>query len=148
MLLLFDDEPLLQDVLLETTRHLAEGARPGDCEVAVAAAQMAIEIQTERALGALFEIRDLQFVEDSVTDLISTYSLNNDRVRNLYESLSGDDIVQAPFWQRFKDHAKRRNEVVHSGKRVSKQEAADSAQVAGDLVAHLREVIGRLRPTS
>jgi hypothetical protein len=64
--------------------------------------------------------------------------LANDRVRNLYNAVTGKEIQQQSFWNAFKESATRRNQAVHEGRILTKVEAEASLKAATDLVAFLR----------
>ncbi len=89
---------------------------------------MACEISAECALSRTFAAKGIGYLEESVEDLASGYILANDRVRNLYNAVTGDEIQKQSFWQAFKESATRRNEAVHKGRLVTKGEAEASHQ--------------------
>jgi len=98
---------------------------------------MACEIATERSLSEAFVTKGLQYLEASVD--LNGYNLANDRVRKLYTALTGDEVQTAAFWQKFKDSAQRRNNIIHGGTIVGKTEAEESYKAAIDLVAYLKK---------
>lgn len=110
----------------------------GEFSIAVVVAHMACEISAERALSRAFKAKALDHLEESVGDLLPGYNLANDRVRNLYNAATGDQIQNRHFWQAFKESAARRNQAVHRGRIITKQEADASLRAASDLVASLR----------
>ncbi len=69
-------------------------------------------------------------LESAVTDLLSSYSLANDRVRALYVALSVDKIQDASVWPQFRAAAKLRGEVVHSGERAPPDQATAAVEAA------------------
>ena len=83
------------EVLLSVARWLRE---EGHHEAPIATAQTACEVCAETTLSALFRTKDITYLSDPVGNLISTYSLANDRVRKLYEAVSEDPIHEEPFW--------------------------------------------------
>jgi len=107
--------------------------------IAIIVVHMACEIATERTLSEAFAAKGVPYLEDPVTDLFSGNNLGNERIRKLYTALTGDQVEQAAFWQKFKQSSKLRNKIAHSSIAVSKQEAEDSLAAAKDLVAHLRK---------
>lgn len=121
--------------LLTLARKLIDD---GEFGIAVVVAHVACEVATERTLTDAFAARGVSYLEDSVTELLSGYSLANDRIRKLYRALTGDQIEQAPFWAKFKASATRRNNVVHSSASVTKADANESHQAATDLVDHMK----------
>ena len=121
--------------LLTTAKILIDN---GEFSIAVVVAHMACEISTERALSQAFAAKGIEYLEESVEDLLPGYNLANDRVRNIYNALKGDEIQKQSFWQAFKQSAALRNKVIHQGKVVTKSEAEDSVKAAGELVAYLK----------
>jgi len=99
---------------------------------------MACEISAERALSRAFAVKGIEYLEESVEDLLPGYNLANDRVRNLYNVVTGNEIQKQPFWQTFKELTTRRNQAVHKGRIVTKAEAEASFKAASDLVAFLK----------
>ncbi len=108
--------------------------------VAVVVAHLACEISAEHALSRAFEAKDTGFLGESTEDLLPCYNLANDRVRNLYNSVTGNEIQQQSFWPAFMESATRRNQAVHEGRILTKAEAEASYRAASDLVAFLKEV--------
>jgi hypothetical protein len=55
-------------------------------------------------------------------------NLANERIRELYVALTGDEVHNAPrgFWSKFKDSATRRNKIMHEGLTVDKAAADES----------------------
>jgi hypothetical protein len=123
------------DSLLSLARTLINEGR---YSIAVIVAHMACEIATERSLSAAFATRGLQYLEAPVDELLNGYNLANERIRKLYIALTGDEVETESFWQRFKESARRRNSIIHSGAIVGRAEAKESYKAAADLVAHLQ----------
>jgi hypothetical protein len=107
--------------------------------LAIVVAHMACDVATERTFSEAFAAKGISDLEDAVTDLLSGYSLNSNRIRNLYTALTADEIEKAPFWEKFKASAKRRNNIVHSSATATKTEAEESLLAAQALVAHLKK---------
>ena len=99
---------------------------------------MACEISVERAISRAFKTKGLDYLEQPVEDLLSSYNLTNPRVQNIYNAISGDEIQKQPFWQQFKESAERRNKAVHEGKIATKAEAETSFSAATSLVKYLK----------
>ncbi len=110
----------------------------GEFGIAVVVAHMACEIEAERAISHAFSERGIEFLEDAVSALYSGSNLAIDRIRDLYNALTGKEIHKEAFWQAFKKSATRRNDVVHKGATVTKAEAEASYQAARNLVAYLK----------
>ena len=115
----------------------------GHYEAAIVTAQTACEVCTEVFLEAGFRNKGITYLADPIESLLrNNYNLNNDRVRGIYKTVCDDQIEQEPFWARFKEHTKRRNDVVHRGVRASQQEAVDSIGVVREVVTHIRSNAG------
>lgn len=128
--------------LLGTARNLIDN-HSNLYGIAIIVLHVACEIATDRALSDSFTKRAIQDLEDPVCKLFRGYNLNNDNIRNLYTALTGDDIQIQPFWQKFKESAIRRNEIVHNGRIVTdKVEAEASFDAVKAFLAHL----DKLRP--
>jgi len=110
----------------------------GDFSIAVVVAHTACEISAERVISQAFAAKSIEYLEDWVDDVLSSYSLSNSRVQDLYIAVTGDKIQDQSFWQGFKEAAKRRHLFVHKGKAVTKAEADASLKAARDLVAYLK----------
>ena len=123
------------EALLTTAQRLIAD---GEFSIAVVVAHMACEISAERALSRAFAAKGIGYLEESVEDLLPGYNLANDRVRNLYNTVTGNEIQKQSFWQAFKESATRRNRAVHMGRIVTKAEAEASFKAASDLVAFLK----------
>ena len=121
--------------LLTAAQELIE---KGEFSIAVVVAHMACEISVERAISRAFKTKGLDYPEQPVEDLLSSYNLANPRVQNIYNAISGDEIQKQPFWQQFKESAVRRNDAVHEGKIATKAEAETSFSAATSLVKYLK----------
>lgn len=121
--------------LLSLARMLIDEER---FSIAVIVAHMACEIATERSLSEAFAAKGLQYLETPVEDFLNGYNLANKRIRKLYTALTGDEVQSAPFWQKFKESAQRRNNIIHGGTIVGRPEAEESCNAATDLVSHLK----------
>jgi hypothetical protein len=110
----------------------------GEFSIAVVVAHMACEISAERAISRAFVDKGIEDLEESVLAFLSGYNLATERIRNLYNAMTGKEIQKQAFWQAFKESATRRNIAVHKGGTVTKAEAEDSYKAASDLVAYLK----------
>lgn len=106
--------------------------------LAVVVAQMACEISSERALTRAFADKGLDYLEDSVSNLLPSRSIANERVRKLYDALAGGNVYEdlKHVWQSVKDLATLRNAAVHRGKICSKTEAETALKTATELVKY------------
>lgn len=124
-------------ILLSIARFLL--ARNDDklCGLATIMAHLACEIAVERSLSDAFARKGIQSIEESVADILNGYDLSNDKVRKLYSSLTGDEIREQPFWERFLRSAKRRDNIVRKGLIVGRTDAEESIAAADGFLAHL-----------
>lgn len=122
--------------LLKFARNLID---EGQFSIAVVVAHMACEIATERLVSESFKQKDVEYLKEAVYEFLNGYNLANDKIRKLYTALTGDEIQKQPFWEKFKNSAKRRNRIVHEGITVKNVEAEESFQIAEDLVTHIQK---------
>jgi len=121
--------------LLTAARDLID---KGEFSIAVVVAHMACEISVERALSRAFKAKGIDYLQQPIKELGFSYNLANDRVRKLYNAVTGDEIQKQSFWKEFKASAERRNDAVHEGKIATKEEAEASFAAGSDLVAYLK----------
>lgn len=129
--------------LLEVARNSISRGGNGDYEVAVVTAQMAAEIASEQVITAYLERKQVPELVEPLAGLASSYSLSNDRVLKLYNALTGDLVQQEPFWQAYKEHARRRGRIVHESERTDKAAAEASVVAVEQLILHLHAVFNR-----
>jgi len=127
--------------LLETARKLLGDGHP---EVALIVNHMACEVYAEQVISAAFKKRGIEDLEGPVGELYSGSSLGNERVRELYVALTKDQIQAATFWSEYATSYKLRNKAIHSGERITKEQAQASCDVAAEFVAHLDSVVKTL----
>ena len=123
----------------------AEMANRGRYEVSVVTAQMACEICTEQVLRSYFASSGAGFLEGAVDDLLPSYNLANEKVRNVYVALTQDQIHQQFFWAEYKTVVSIRNKAVHAGVRVQESQAQLVHRVTKLVVKHLQAVEKRSR---
>ncbi len=121
--------------LLAYARTLIDNGPPS---IAVVVAHMACEIATERRLSDAFIAKGIEDLESAVTAFLSGYSFGSDRFRDLYITLTGDNIKNEAFWSEFKKSTTRRNNIIHRGLIVSIAEAEASHKAANDFLTHLK----------
>jgi len=124
-------------VLLGIAGNLLDRKDDKLCGLATILAHLACEVAIERSLSDTFARKEIQSLEDSLADVLNGYNLANDRIRNLYTSLTDDEIRDQPFWDAFVRSAKRRDNIVRKGLVVGRADAEESVKAAGDLLAHL-----------
>lgn len=124
-------------ILLSMARILLDRNDDKLCGIATILGHAACEVAVERSLSDAFAMKGIQSLEESVADVLNGYDLVNDKVRNLYASLTGDDIQAQPFWGDFIRSAKRRDNIVRKGSIVSRADAEESFKAADDFLAHV-----------
>jgi hypothetical protein len=124
-----------EDTLLAKAQELIT---TGEFSIAVVVAHMACEISAERTISQAFARKGVGYLEDPVLAYVSGYNLANERLRNLYNALTGNNIQDESFWAAFKASAERRNQAVHKGKIVTEAEAEDSYKAVSALIAYLK----------
>jgi hypothetical protein len=128
--------PYYQDLLTISARFLTEGKD----RAAVLVGQMASEVIVEDTLNRLIERKNLGFLRDAILETVggSFNIASRSGVRVLYEALSGDhELVSQPFWSRYCEHVRRRDDVTRSGRQPSAEEGMESYQAVADLVRYL-----------
>jgi hypothetical protein len=124
-------------ILLRIARMLIDKHDDKLCGIAIIVMHMACEIATERSLSESFARKGIQYLEDPMAGFLNGYNIANDKVRNFYTSLTGDEIQNMPFWKKFIKSARRRNNIVHKGLSCSLEEAEESFKAVNDFLAHL-----------
>ena len=125
-------------LLQDAAQHIAHQ----DFGVAIVVAHVACEIIAQQAMTRAFSRRSITELETPVRKLFTGFNFANDRIRAIYEAVSGDDIHNQPFWTEFKKSADRRNNYSHSGTQATEQEAKDSVRACTAFVEH----VSRFRP--
>jgi hypothetical protein len=128
-------------VLLERAQDLLDR---GDWDLAIVVAQTACEILIAQVIsdrlqviGDKLEEVQLPPLRTNLIGQVKTYSLNDDRTRQLWDDLMQDTITRADVWREYKDHVKLRHGVVHGGVAVDKAKAAASLAAAQAMIAHV-----------
>jgi hypothetical protein len=104
-------------------------------------AHLACEVAIEQSLSHSFSRKGIQSLEELLVDVLNGYNLANDKVWNLYTSLTGDEIQEQPFWGNFIRSAKRRDNIIRKGLIVGRSDAEESFKAANDFLAHLTEYV-------
>jgi hypothetical protein len=134
-----------QDLLTMARKCLDEGK----FGLAVVVCHVACEVATARSLSAAFaraaSARGIAGVGEAVEAFLTSlngYNLATKRNRNLYTALTGDQIAQQPFWEKFKASAICRNRILHgrlAAGQVQQKDADESFNAASAFVAHLKQ---------
>lgn len=109
----------------------------GQSKEAVILAQTAIELFTEKTLGELYSVRDINYLKAEFEHLLINYNIGNAKVSGLYVALAEDDIKQAPFWSDFIAHTELRNDLVHEGKDATEKQSRESLDAVAALIEHV-----------
>ncbi|MHB8328027.1 MAG: hypothetical protein ACYDD6_00095 [Acidimicrobiales bacterium] len=77
---------------------------------------------------------------------IWNFNLDERRVRNTWNAITGDTIQNSPFWQDFTAHVERRNKIAHTATvdgttLPTKADADASIDVAQRLSDHIKDVL-------
>ncbi|HAM33958.1 MAG TPA: hypothetical protein DDX05_02400 [Deltaproteobacteria bacterium] len=124
-------------ILLSISRFLLDKNDDKLCGIATIMMHVACEVAIERTLSDSFARKGIRSLEESVAGVLNGYNLANDKVRDLYTSLTGDEIQEQPFWDSFIRSAKRRDHIIRKGLIVSRTDAEESFQAANDFLAHM-----------
>ena len=73
-------------------------------------------------------------------------NLASHKVQQLYTALTGDTVQKESWWSDFKDSAKRRNDIVHVGRKATDAEATASLTVCDKFVTHVTKYELPLKP--
>ncbi len=122
------------EVLLDSAKQLRD---QGHNEAAIVTAQIACEVYAEVVLTAMFARKNIEYLSDPIEEILPNYNLGNEKVRGVYVALCDDPIHQQVFWSRFKQHTKRRNDVVHRGTQANQADADDSITVVEEVIHHI-----------
>lgn len=126
-------------ILLSIARSLLGKNDDKLCGLATIMAHLACEVATERSFSNSFDRKGIQSLEGPVADLMNGYNLANDKVLNLYTTLTGDEIQERSFWGNFVRSAKRRDNIIRKGLIVGRTDAEETIKAASDFLAHLTE---------
>jgi hypothetical protein len=114
----------------------------GHYNYAVVAAQTVCELVVEGAMQWAVSRHATERLAKVVPELLSTYSMRDSRGPKVWHALTGRKINEpAELWTNYCKHVARRNEVVHGGKRVSKEEAAHSLDTVRAFCVHITESV-------
>jgi hypothetical protein len=78
---------------------------------------------------------------------VTSWSPTNERVQDLWTSLTGDTISDAPGWAAYKQGTKQRHAFVHRAAPVSEQQAEDFIAAAEQVVGHVVNVMTEVFPS-
>jgi hypothetical protein len=128
-------------ILLRIARYLLGRNDDKLYGLATIMAHLACEVAVERSMSDALAGKGIRSLEEPLADALNGYSLSNDKVRNIYTSLTGDEIQERPFWGGFVRSAKRRDNIIRKGLLVGRTDAEESIRAASDFLAHLGEYV-------
>ncbi len=111
----------------------------GQYKEAVILAQTALELFTEKILGHLYKVREIEYLKPEFEHLLINYNMANGKVSGLYVALSEDKITQEPFWSQVAAHVELRNDLVHEGRDASVVQSRSSLDAIAALIAHVKQ---------
>jgi hypothetical protein len=126
-------------ILLSIARSLLGKNDDKLCSLATIIAHLACEVAIERSFSDSFARKGVESLGGPVADVMNGYNLANDRVLNLYTTMTGDAIQERPFWGNFARSAKRRDNIIRKGLIVGRTDAEETIKAASDFLAHLTE---------
>lgn len=124
--------------ILATARALIADGHFGP---AITLAHTAAEVSTERVFAACFRARGIADLGTIVMETMRSSNLTNDRVRTLYGALTGDRVVDQPFWQAFVESRKFRDPFVHRAAPVTRDQAEAGCTAVDRLLDHLERIL-------
>jgi len=105
----------------------------------------ACEVLTAQVIRHLLNVRQAGDLEEWVADSLPSFSLDNRAVRDLYVTLSGDQIQERSLWPRYTGHVRHRNRVAHRSEAATREQAEDSCAAAAELIEHLEPILNRAK---
>lgn len=124
-------------ILLCIARFLLDKNDDKLCGIATILMHLACEVAIERTLSDSFARKGIRSLEESVAGVLNGYNPAIDKVRNLYTSLTRDEIQEQPFWEAFIRSAKRRDEIIRKERIVGRADAEESFKAASDFLSHI-----------
>lgn len=102
-------------------------------EAAVVTAQVACEIEVRAAVEEAAQAPEGSLARMAI-DAPRSYSLIDRRAREIFKVVLEVSPTSEPFWEGYRDHVGRRNNVLHAGARVTRDDAVASVSTAEDMV--------------
>jgi hypothetical protein len=126
-------------ILLSIARSLLGKNDDKLCGLATIIAHLACEVAIERSFSDSFARKGVESLEGPLADIMNGYNLANDKVLNLYSTLTGDAIKEQPFWGDFVRSANRRDNIIRKGLIVGRTDAEETIKAASDFLEHVTE---------
>jgi HEPN domain-containing protein len=131
------NRPIYKDLLSRAKKSI-DSKSP---QLSVIYAHAAMELCVESALSDLFKSSGVPNLEKPFSDLLRGFSLNNEKVRDVLNALTGRRIQDQDFWQEYREYKDLRNNIVHKGKKCSKEQASSIVGVANKVVSYVQESV-------
>jgi hypothetical protein len=139
----FGNQSPLHEDLLGSAHQVIQEQRPERYGVAVVLAHTALEVFTEQVRTQLIEKRQLSA---ELGEWIVKRTREVARRIDFYVALTNDQIKDdKPVWDPYATtHLNRRNEVVHKGRQVSKEDAEHSYRVVEGMINRMKQGLERM----
>lgn len=109
-----------------------------DFQQAVVLAQTASELFAEQVFDYLFKKRQIDYLQRPVERLLyRNFNFAHGKVVGLYEALANDRVTKTATWSNYKEHTELRNDVVHQGRDVTREQAERSLNIVENLIRHI-----------
>jgi len=110
----------------------------GDFREAVVLAHIAIEMVADQTLGRWIEtVEPIGLQAWLLKQVENNHNLGTTKALKLYESLSSDMISESQFWPDFVTGNHLRNDIMHEGADVSREQAESVIKNAQIVIEHL-----------
>lgn len=133
-------------------RQLVERAQEffdaGEYELAVVLAQTACEVLIADAMRSLLQAHVSDEVRPWMLGRTRTFALTDDPTRELFNRITDTKIQEQDWWTGYKDHVKRRHQIVHVGARIERVHAQASLDAADSLYGFVEQTAGSAPPAS
>jgi hypothetical protein len=130
--------PLEDQLSIEASRLVMEGRN----DMAVLRAQAACEVYARKVLDDLLERRG---GSELVKHVKPSATLNDRRSQGLFHLLTNEWITHQEWWDAYREHLERRNNIVHAGAVVTSDQAHASLDAADGFRRYLNAAWGRAR---
>lgn len=125
------------EVLFPTAQKLHDA---GFFDAAIVTAHTAVEAIVDRAMSQSQNVtqattsENVPKVAEAATEFLNGYNVTNERIRDLYCALTGHAIHKEGFWSALCESSKRRNKIVHQGRRFQSGESVASLKAVKDCI--------------
>lgn len=113
----------------------------GHHDLAVIVAQTACEVLVADAMRAVARGHASDELYPWLLQRVGSYTLIDNQTRKLWNALSATSIQQEPWWSEYREHVRRRNQIVHEGQRVDVEAARASLAAARALFEYVEQTV-------